>query len=57
MKNWDNNRYCKLQVKRYSGKLNKDEKKELHEMAMHRLFSMIDSDPDVKEAFEMLRGK
>ena len=57
MKTWDIKRYCKLQDKRANGKLDKDEKKELQDMAMHRLFTMIEADPDVKSAFEKLRSK
>ena len=51
-KKWDLKRYCELQLKRKHGKLDKDDKKELEDMALERLFSMIDSDEDVKEAFK-----
>lgn len=57
MKTWDVKRYYKLQDKRANGKLDKDEKKELQEMALHRLFTMIEADPDVKAAFEKLSKK
>jgi hypothetical protein len=56
-KKWDIDRYCKLQQKREAGKLDKDEKKELESMAMERLFAIIASDQDVKDALKRLKDR
>jgi hypothetical protein len=56
-KEWNVKRYFKLQEKRKQGKLDKEEKKELEEMAMIRLYSMIESDDDVKEVFHKMKAR
>jgi hypothetical protein len=56
-KEWNVKRYFKLQEKRNQGKLDKEEKKELEEMAMIRLYSMIESDDDVKEVFHKMKAR
>lgn len=54
---WNLKRYCKLQDKRSKNKLDKDEKKELEQMAMLRLFHIIEADPDVKAVFDKLKSR
>jgi len=56
-KKWDIDRYCKLQQKRKADKLDKDEKKELEDMAMERLFAIISTDEDVKAVFKRLKDR
>lgn len=56
-KKWDIDRYCKLQQKRKAGKLDKSEKKELENMAMERLFAVIATDQDVRDALKRLKDR
>jgi len=50
-------RYVKLQDARKKGNITPEEVEELQHMAMERLFSIIESDPDVKAVFKRLKDR
>lgn len=56
-KNWDMKRYCELQNLRKKNKLTPATTEELQEMAMERLFGIINNDPDVKAVFKRLKDR
>lgn len=54
---WEMSRYCELQNMRKHGTLTKDTLAELQDMAMERLFAIIESDPDIKAIFKKLKDR
>lgn len=54
---WDMERYVKLQTARKKGNITPEEVEELQHMALERLFSIIESDPDVKAVFKRLKDR
>jgi hypothetical protein len=56
-KKWDIVRYLELQHARKHNVLTVEECLELEEMALERLFAIIESDPDVKQVFKRLKDR
>lgn len=54
--NWNTLRYCALQTLRKEGKLTDEHTEELRDMAFERLFSIIETDPDIKAVFKRLKN-
>ena len=57
MTKFDQNRYNELQVMRKLDKLDENTSKELQDMAMEKLFNIIESDPDLLAVFKRLKDR
>ena len=57
MTKFDQNRYNELQVLRKLDKLDENTSKELQDMAMEKLFNIIESDPDLLAVFTRLKDR
>jgi len=57
MAKFDQNRYETLQVLRKLDKLDENTEKELQDMAMEKLFNIIESDPSLLAVFKRLKDR
>ena len=57
MTKFDLNRYYELQVLRKLDKLDENTDKELQDMAMEKLFDIIESDPDLLAVLKRLKDR
>lgn len=57
MTKFDQNRYETLQVLRKLDKLDENTEKELQDMAMEKLFTIIEADPDLLAVFKRLKDR
>ena len=57
MTKFDQNRYETLQVLRKLDKLDENTEKELQDMAMEKLFTIIEADPDLLAVLKRLKDR